>query len=186
MFDPSTIDPTQFESPIERGADPLSPAQFARRIKASLERVIPATQREQLAVINPTAYSQIGQALAAVEAQAAADNAFNRQLSEYRTAIARLSRYRLADGREEAFEDMPTGEYDPETGEPLTGSVRVATAIEPLPATIEQMTYDNGGNETGLQDIPNPAVVQDDVERAEAEAVIDGTPQEVIDFAEVA
>lgn len=182
MIDLTKLDPASFKSPIVRGAAPLSPAQFARRIKASLERIIPATQREQLAVVNPEAYAQIGQGLAAAEAQAVADNVFNGQLAAYRAALARLARYRLADGREEAFEDMPTGEFDPETGEALTEPVLVVTAIEPLPATIEETTYDDEGKETGVEDVPNPAIVQDDAERAEAQAVLDATPQEVIDF----
>jgi hypothetical protein len=58
-------------------------------------------------------------------------------------------------------------------------------AIDPLPAEIEQTVYDETtGEQTGTIMVPNPAVVRDDAERAAAQAVIDGTPTEVIAFAE--
>jgi len=182
MIDLNKLDPSKFKSPVVRGDKPLTPAQFKRRIEAALSRVMTVTQREQLAIASPEDHKQVGLALMAIEAQAFADNTFNAQLVEYRAALARLSRYRLADGQAEAFEDMVTGEFDPETGEPLTDRVRVRPAIDPLPATIEQLSFDDEGNQTGTEDVPNPEIERDDAERAAAQAVIDNTPQEVIEF----
>jgi len=90
----------------------------------------------------------------------------------------------LADGLPETVEDQPTGEFDPETGEPITETVVVQPAIEPLPATVEvDVTDPETGEVTGTEAIPNPAIVADDTERAKAGAVIKKTPQGVKDFA---
>ena len=109
-------------------------------------------------------------------------NSFNAQLAAYRTATARLARYPLAQGRVAIFEDQPTGEVDAE-GNPVTQSVLVAPQIDPLPATIERDVRDHEtGDITGTEEIPNPAIAQDEAERAAAQAVVDGTPQDVKDF----
>ena len=119
------------------------------------------------------------------ELQAAADEKqFNQQLAAYRAATARLEKYRLADGRPELKEMQPTGEqvFNEETGEmeAVMHEVIVQTAIEPLPATVEQTTYDEEGNAT-VETVDNPEIVADDAERAAAQAVVDATPQEVKD-----
>ena len=110
-------------------------------------------------------------------------NQFNHQLETYRTAIARLARYVLSEGRAAVYEDRPSGLLD-EQGEPITESVLVSPAIDPLPAQIEQPVYDpETGEQTGIETVDNPAVIQDQQERAAAQAVIDATPQEVKDYA---
>lgn len=113
-------------------------------------------------------------------AETQAVNTFNLQLEAYRKAAARLARYRLADGRAEVIEAQPTGETD-EAGDPVMESVVVQAAIDPLEATVEQIIYDEEGN-AATETVPNPAIVTDDAERAEAQAVVDATPQEVKDF----
>lgn len=113
--------------------------------------------------------------------QVRADNAFVAEKVAYKKALARLERYRLADGRPEVYEDQPTGQFD-EEGNEITESVLVQTAIEPLEATIEQPIYDEEGNQTGTETVPNPAIVQDDAERARAQAVIDATSEEIKTF----
>lgn len=120
----------------------------------------------------PASYSDYAAAWEADNETNGAHNLFNHQLFAYRKATVRLARYRLADGRPAQYEDQPTD--DPE----VTESVLVAEAIEPLPATVDQPTYDPEGTET----VPNPLVVQDDAERTAAQAIVDGTPQEVKDF----
>lgn len=112
----------------------------------------------------------------------AENNLFNNQLDAYRKATARLDQYRLADGRPELTEEQPTGEYD-EEGNEITETVVVQTAIDPLEPTVEQPVYDDDGNQTGTEIVPNPLIVADDAERDAAQAVIDNTPQEVKDFA---
>ena len=113
-----------------------------------------------------------------VETQAI--NAFNAQLAAYRTAAARLAKYRLADGRPEETIETPTGTFDEEGNEIM--DVTVVPAIEPLPAQVEENTYDDEGNVTGTVMVDNPEIVRDDAERAAAQAVVDATPQEVKDF----
>lgn len=116
-------------------------------------------------------------------------NMFNHQLAALRAAEARLSAYRLADGRPEVTEEQQATDeqgqpvFDEATGEPVMETVVVQTAIDPLPAEIEQPVYDEAtGEQTGTEMVPNPEIVRDDAERAAAQAVIDGTPQEVQDW----
>ena len=117
-----------------------------------------------------------------------------KQTREYSESVVRLAQYRLADGREEVREDIVIGEeavldengnptFNEETDEQImqdiTENVVTVTAIDPLPATITQVDMEvNESNET---EVPNPAIVRDDEERAAAQAIIDATPQAVID-----
>ena len=126
---------------------------------------------------------------------------FDYQLREYSDAVARLAQYRLADGRDDIYEDVTHEEpvmveetrVDEEGNEytieveqqdvdgnivtqEVTKSILVYSAIEPLPATVTEI--DEGGNEV---EVPNPAIIEDDEYRAAAQAIIDATPQEVVD-----
>jgi hypothetical protein len=113
----------------------------------------------------------------------AANNLFNYQLAGLRKAVARLARFRLADGRPEITAEVETGELDPETFEPITEVVVTQRAVEPLPATVTVPTYDPETFEpTGEAEVPNPLIVTDDTERAAAQAVVDATPAEVLAF----
>lgn len=107
---------------------------------------------------------------------------FARQLSAYKQAVARLEQYVLAEGRPEITEMQPTGEtvFNEETGEmeAVMAEVVVQTAVEPLPATIEVTEYDEMGVAT-TSVIENPEITRDNAERAEAQAVVDATPQVV-------
>jgi hypothetical protein len=112
---------------------------------------------------------------------------FNDQLEKYTAAVARLSQYVLADGRDEVTESQEVAGnalYNEETGEfePQMMDVVVQTAIDPLPATVEQTTYDDEGNAT-VTNIENPLITQDNLERTDAQAVVDATPQAVKDAA---
>jgi len=115
---------------------------------------------------------------------------FNKQLQAYTTAMDRLSKYILADGRVELTEMQDTTEYvvDAEgmlvltDGEPtfIQEEVIVQTAIEPLEATVEVTTYpEDIDAEPVTTIIENPEITQDNLERAEAQAVVDATPAEV-------
>jgi len=121
------------------------------------------------------------------ELQAAADEKlFNRQLADYRVAVARLSQYVVADGRAEVTEMQPTGEqtFNEETGEmeDVMEEIVTVTAIDPVEPTVEQTTYDEEGNAT-TSTIENPLITKDNAERAAAQAVVDATPQPVKDAA---
>lgn len=120
-------------------------------------------------------------------AEKAAAWLFNDQTIKYKAAVKRLSQYVLADGRDEVTESQEVAGnalYNEETGEfePQMMDVVVQTAINPLPATVEETTYDDEGNAT-VTDIENPLIAQDNLERTDAQAVVDATPQTVKDAA---
>jgi len=109
---------------------------------------------------------------------------FDHQLKEYTKAVDRLSQYQVALGREEVSEDVVTGQVWDEEAEELvdvTNMTRItASSIEPVDATIEQTTYDEEGVATTAT-VENPLITVDVAERATAQAVVDATPQSVID-----
>lgn len=116
---------------------------------------------------------------------------FDYQLEEYTKAQARLAQYQVALGREQVTEmqDSPvqltdsdgTPQFDSD-GSPIYEQVEVitVTAIDPLPATITQTEYDSDMNPVEVE-VENPLITKDNEERAAAQAVIDATPQAVID-----
>ena len=108
---------------------------------------------------------------------------FNHQLEEYTKATARLSQYQVSVGAEQVAEEVIIGEeYNPETGQMvnLTSMHITQNAVDPVEATVEQTTYDDEGVATTTT-IENPLITQDNAERAEAQAIVDATPQSVID-----
>lgn len=107
-----------------------------------------------------------------------------RQTYEYQQAVARLAQHVLLEGRPEIREMQPTGEqvFNETTGEleDVMQEVVVQTAIEPVSEHVEVPVYDEmTGVQTGTETVRNPVVVQDEAERAAAQAVIDATPQEI-------
>jgi len=124
------------------------------------------------------------------ELQAAADEKqFNQQLADYRVAVARLAQYVVADGRAEVREMQPTGEqvWNEETMEmeDVMHEVITVTAIEPVEATVTRLVYseDDPMAEPTEETIENPLITTDNEERAAAQAVVDATPQAVVDAA---
>lgn len=150
-----------------KGEPPMTGGQWRKRVEAYLRREWHPLMRE----IDPTGFETWRASMLPTVAEAEANFAFNWQLAAYREATARLARYRLADGRAELL-----GEHEDET-------IVLAPAIPPLPAEIEVTTYDETGAPAGVESLPNPEILADDAARAAAQAVIDATPQAVIDFA---
>ncbi len=118
--------------------------------------------------------------------QAAADTKqFNQQLADYRVATARLVQYIVADGRAEVIESQPTGEqvWDEETMEmvDVMHDVVTVTAVEPVEPTVTRMVYseDDPMAEPTEETIENPLITTDVAERADAQAVVDATPEVV-------
>jgi hypothetical protein len=167
---------TQF---VTKGDAPLTPAQLEKRAQKYIKRSWPDQAREKSIRLADGAFDAFMATFSANHDVNIANNTFNWQLAEYRKATARLARYRLADGRQEVYEDQPTGEYDDE-GNEVMESVLVQTAIDPLDATVEQPVYDDDGNQTGTEMVDNPLIVADDAERAAAQAVVDNTPEDVL------
>jgi hypothetical protein len=120
---------------------------------------------------------------------AAANKLFAQQVVAYTAATARIAQYILSVGREEVVESQPTGDqvYNEETFEmeDVMADVITQTAIEPLEATVEVTVYgDDPEAEPTVETVPNPLIVADDAERAEAQAVIDSTPTPVKTYVE--
>ena len=124
--------------------------------------------------------------------QAAADEKqFNQQLAAYTTATSRLAQYVLANGRAEVTEmqDGPNQLTDSDgalqfdsDGATIYEQVEVitVTAIDPLPATVTETQFDSDGAATEVE-VTNPLITKDNEERAAAQAIVDATPQPVID-----
>lgn len=167
---------TQF---VTKGDAPLTPVQLEKRAQKYIKRSWPDQAREKSIRLADGAFDAFMSTFSTNHDVNITNNTFNWQLSEYRKATARLARYRLADGRSEVYEDQPTGEYD-DDGNEVMESVLVQTAIDPLDAQVEQNVYDDEGELTGTEMVDNPLIVKDDEERAAAQAVVDGTPADVV------
>ena len=118
-----------------------------------------------------------------------ADNwTFNKQLREYVAAVKRLDQYILSEGRVETREDVVVGTkqvLNEETGEfetvNITENQITQTAIEALDATVDVTTTDMETGAQTTETVKNPLIVEDEEQRAAAQAVVDATPQPVID-----
>ena len=166
---------------IQKGDAPLSYRQAVKRGLRHFEAEKAYWQREQGLVESDPEYMAWASQWVQDNLVNEANNLFNHQLDDYRKAVARLAQYIVADGRPELTEEQPTGQFD-EQGNEVTETVVIQTAIDPVEPTVEQPVYDEDGNQTGTETVTNPLIVQDEAERAAAQAVIDGTPQEVRDF----
>lgn len=91
-------------------------------------------------------------------------------------ATKRLAQHVLLDGRQEVREMQPTGEkvFNEDTSEmeDVLAEVVVQTAIEPVAEFIEQTTYTEDG-ESVTESVRNPAIVEDEAERAKAEEILE-------------
>jgi len=91
-------------------------------------------------------------------------------------ATKRLAQHVLLDGRQEVREMQPTGEkvFNEETSEmeDVLAEVVVQTAIEPVAEFIEQTSYTEDGDAV-TESVRNPAIVEDEAERAKAEEILE-------------
>jgi hypothetical protein len=164
---------------VTKGDSPLTEAQLEKRAQKHIAKDWPAQAREKSIRTADGEFDAFMTAFSADHDVNKANNTFNAQLADYRTATLRLSQYRLADGKPEQTFEEPSGEYDDEGNEIM--HTWVQAGIDPLPAQIEQTTYDDEGNAT-TEMVDNPLIVADDAERAAAQAVVDRTPDEVKAF----
>ena len=165
---------------LNKGDAPVSEADVQAGTQRHIDLDWPSWKRERSIRTDPTALNAYMDTVSTDTDTNRANNTFNWQLQDYRKAVTRLAQYRLADGRPEIVEQLPTGEYD-EEGNEFVESVLVQSAVEPLVATVEVTTSDIDGNET-TETVANPLIVTDDEERAAAQAVVDGTPTDVVAF----
>ena len=119
---------------------------------------------------------------------------FNHQLQEYTHAVTRLAEYQVSVGREEVTSTRVIGQEpvldddgmatfddnDAQIMQDITEDFISVTAIQAVDATVEQTTYDDEGVATTAT-VENPIITQDNAERAAAQAIVDATPQPVID-----
>ena len=121
------------------------------------------------------------------ELQEAADaKLFARQLKAYTIATARLTQYIVSVGQEEVTESQPTGEkvWNEETEEieDLVRDVIIVEKIDPAVPTVTRISYSEDMEEEPTEEeVENPLITKDNAERAEAQAIVDATPQPVID-----
>ena len=162
---------------VTKGDLPLTPAQLEKRTQKHIKRVWSDQAREKSIRLADGMFDAFIASFSVDHSVNLTNNTFNWQLAEYRKATARLARYVLADGRAEVYEDQPTGEYDDE-GNEVMESVLVQAAVDPLDATVEVTTYDVDGNGT-TETVANPLIVEDEAERAAAQSIVDGTPDDV-------
>lgn len=176
---------TQF---VNQGDEWLTDAQLEQRAQRYIARDWPSQRREKSIRIGDGQFDAFMATFSTNHDTNKANNTFNWQLQEYRKAVARLDKYVLADGRPEVTEMQPTGEqvYNEETGEmeDVLQEVVVQTAVEPLPATVEILVYNEEDPEAEptVETVDNPEIIRDTEERAAAQAVVDATPEEVKNF----
>ena len=167
---------------VNKGDAPLTDAQLEKRSQRYIARDWSPQAREKSIRLGDGLFDAFMTTHSANHDINITNNIFNTQLANYRTAVARLDKYVLADGREEVKEMQPTGEkvFNEETGEmeDVMAEVVVQTAIEPVDELVEKTTYTEDG-EAVTENVRNPVIVQDEAERAEAQSVVDATPQEV-------
>ena len=164
---------TQF---VNKGDLPLTPVQLERRAQKHIKRVWSDQAREKSIRLSDGAFDAFMSTFSADHDENVANNTFNWQLQEYRTAAARLARYIVADGRAEVTEKQGTGEYD-DDGNEITETFITVTRIEPAEPTVTRTVYsDDIEAEPAEETIENPLITADAVERAAAQAVVDGTP----------
>ena len=104
----------------------------------------------------------------------------NVQLQKYTKAVERLSEYQLSVGKEATIDITEVVQLDPLVDPSITQTLvtsRGEPSIEPLPATVTRID-----SETREEiEVANPLITQDNAERAAAQAIVDATPQPVID-----
>ena len=111
---------------------------------------------------------------------------FNIQLGKYRVALARLNKYSLVTGQVEVTESVSTGRQvwseDDDDYIAEMETVVVKAFVPALEPTVNIEVRGEGFKaENTIQTIDNPLITQDNAERAEAQAIVDATPQAVID-----
>ena len=177
---------TQF---VNQGDEWLTDTQLEQRAQRYIARDWPLQRREKSIRLGDGQFDAFMATFSANHDINKAHNTFNWQLQEYRKATARLDQYVLAEGRSELTEMQPTGEqvFNEETGEmeDVLHEVVVQTAVEPLPATVDILVYNNEEDpeaEPTVETVDNPEIIRDTEERAAAQSVVDATPDEVKNF----
>ena len=172
---------------VNKGDKPLTANQLEKRAQKYITRAFPLQRREESIRKDDGVFSGFMTAFSADHAVNVANNTFNHQLVAYKNAVARLEQYVLLDGQVEVREMQPTGEqvFNEETGEmeDVLQEVIVKREIEPVEEFVEVTVYsDDPEAEPTVEQQRNPVVIQDEAEREQAQAIVDGTPEAVKEY----
>ena len=172
---------------VNKGDKPLSATQLEKRAQKYITRAFPLQRREESIRKDDGEFSAFMSSFSSDHAINVANNTFNHQLVAYKNAVARLEQYVLLDGQAELREMQPTGEqvFNEESGEmeDVLEEVIVKREIEPVEEFVEVTVYsDDPEAEPTVEQQRNPVVIQDEAEREQAQAVIDGTPEAVKEY----
>ena len=172
---------------VNKGDKPLTANQLEKRAQKYITRAFPLQRREESIRKDDGVFSGFMTSFSADHAVNVENNTFNHQLVAYNDAVARLEKHVLLDGQAEVREMQPTGEqtFNEETGEmeDVLQEVVVKREIEPVEEFVEVTVYgDDPEAEPTVEQQRNPVVIQDEAEREQAQAIVDGTPEEVKTF----
>jgi hypothetical protein len=166
---------------IQKGDAHLSVAQAYNRGMAIYNSEVAPHIRDGWQVLDPDYYNAWAENWIRDNQTNETNNVFNSALERYRKATTRLARYELSVGRAGVWDFQPNGEFD-EEGNEIIVPVLVQADIEPLPATVVVPVYDEETDTISEQTVPNPLIVADEAERAQATATFDATPADVKAF----
>ena len=169
---------------VNKGDKPLTANQLEKRAQKYITRAFPLQRREESIRKDDGVFSGFMTAFSADHAINVENNTFNNQLIAYNNAVARLEKYVLLDGQAEVIEMQPTGEqvFNEESGEmeDVLQEVVVKRKIDPVDEFVEVTAYSEDPEvEPILKSVRNPLVVQDETEREQAQAIVDGTLEAV-------
>lgn len=172
---------------VNKGDKPLTAKQLEKRAQKYITRAFPLQAREESIRKDDGAFSGFMTAFSADHAVNVENNTFNHQLVAYKNAVARLEKHVLLSGQAEVREMQPTGEqvFNEESGEmeDVLQEVVVKREIEPVEEFVEVTVYsDDPEAKPTVEQQRNPAVIQDEAEREQAQAIVDGASEAVKTF----
>jgi hypothetical protein len=169
---------------ITKGDLPLTDAQLANRTQQYIDSKWPVQARETAVRTADPKYIAAMKVWDKHKITNATTNTFNRTLAAYREAVGRLTVVQLSVGAKSKTMQYKTGETIADSTGKMIPVVNtfVTDAIAPLPATIAGFDNTDPANPVAAQ-VPNPAIVKDDAERAAAQAVVTATKASIVTFA---
>lgn len=172
---------------VNKGDKPLTANQLEKRAQKYITRAFPLQAREESIRKDDGVFSGFMTSFSVDHAVNVENNTFNHQLAAYKNAVARLEKHVLLDGQAEVLEMQPTGEqvFNEESGEmeDVLQEVVVKREIEPVEEFVEVTVYnDDPEAEPTVEQQRNPVVIQDEAEREQAQAIVDGASEAVKTF----
>ena len=172
---------------VNKGDKPLTANQLEKRAQKYITRAFPLQRREESIRKDDGVFSGFMTSFSADHAVNVENNTFNHQLVAYNDAVARLEKHVLLDGQAEVREMQPTGEqtFNEESGEmeDVSQEVVVKREIEPVEEFVEVTVYsDDPEAEPTVEQQRNPVVIQDEAEREQAQAIVNGASEAVKTF----